>query len=548
MPTIQEVRAKYPQYDDLSDEQLAGALHQKFYADMPFEQFASKIGLGQQQEQDPPRDMSAISAALPDVPVDRATRQFNALPGWAKPMVAAQDIADLAVNGLTLGFGDKASAGVDALMGRGSYDDRLAVHRRRTEDARSRAGGAGFTAELLGTMAPAGALAKSFMSATRAVPATLSGVGGLAARTAALGADGATLGYVQAKGNDTDALTGVATGALGGVGGNLIGEAVGAGVGKAAGLFNTKPKVMTADELKAAGGAAYRKAKDAGVVFKPEAVGRLRDTVYNDMAEFGYDPALQPGAAVVFNRLERLAEGGNVGLDGLESVRRIASNGFNPTNPSNNALLGKISERIDEFASGVRPTDVLLGDTGAATKALSEGRDYWSRFRKLEKVQELLDRAERRAGSTGSGGNVENATRQELRKILDNKKLMRGFTADEREAIRAAVLGTGTQNALRLVGKLSPQGNGLMAALSLGGAASMPAVAIPAMVAGAASKKGAEAMTRANAEYVKRLVAAGGKKEALLGSPNAVQQLAQQYTPLLGRGLMAGSLVGASRR
>jgi hypothetical protein len=43
---IQEIRAQYPQYSDLSDEQLGKALHTKFYADMPYEQFAQKAGLG----------------------------------------------------------------------------------------------------------------------------------------------------------------------------------------------------------------------------------------------------------------------------------------------------------------------------------------------------------------------------------------------------------------------------------------------------------------------------------------------------------------------
>ena len=42
---IQEIRAKYPQYSDLSDEQLGKALHSKFYADMPYEQFAEKAGI-----------------------------------------------------------------------------------------------------------------------------------------------------------------------------------------------------------------------------------------------------------------------------------------------------------------------------------------------------------------------------------------------------------------------------------------------------------------------------------------------------------------------
>lgn len=42
--TMADVRTKFPQYHDMSDDQLAGALHQKFYADMPQDQFYAKIG------------------------------------------------------------------------------------------------------------------------------------------------------------------------------------------------------------------------------------------------------------------------------------------------------------------------------------------------------------------------------------------------------------------------------------------------------------------------------------------------------------------------
>jgi len=41
---IQEIRAKYPQYDDMSDEQLANGLHKKYYSDMPLDDFYSRIG------------------------------------------------------------------------------------------------------------------------------------------------------------------------------------------------------------------------------------------------------------------------------------------------------------------------------------------------------------------------------------------------------------------------------------------------------------------------------------------------------------------------
>lgn len=42
---IKTIRGQYPQYSDLSDDELARGLHKKHYSDMPFEEFAGKIGL-----------------------------------------------------------------------------------------------------------------------------------------------------------------------------------------------------------------------------------------------------------------------------------------------------------------------------------------------------------------------------------------------------------------------------------------------------------------------------------------------------------------------
>jgi hypothetical protein len=46
---ITTIREKYPQYNDLSDKQLLEALHDKYYSDIPIEQFYKKIGLTQVQ-------------------------------------------------------------------------------------------------------------------------------------------------------------------------------------------------------------------------------------------------------------------------------------------------------------------------------------------------------------------------------------------------------------------------------------------------------------------------------------------------------------------
>lgn len=45
MTTLQEIRDKYPQYQDVPDATLADALHQKFYSDVPREKFDQTLGI-----------------------------------------------------------------------------------------------------------------------------------------------------------------------------------------------------------------------------------------------------------------------------------------------------------------------------------------------------------------------------------------------------------------------------------------------------------------------------------------------------------------------
>jgi hypothetical protein len=47
MASIQELREKYPQYSDMSDQDFADRFHQKFYSDMPKQDFYNKIGMNE---------------------------------------------------------------------------------------------------------------------------------------------------------------------------------------------------------------------------------------------------------------------------------------------------------------------------------------------------------------------------------------------------------------------------------------------------------------------------------------------------------------------
>lgn len=161
-----------------------------------------------------------IGAMLPDVALkSRAQREYDNLPGWAKPIAAANDLVGLAANGLTFGFGDKALAAVDSLVGRGTYDDRLAVRRGETNASRERAGVPGMVAEIGGSVVPAAKVAKLGVTATR-----LPYVG----RLLGMGIDGAGFGALTAAGNDQDIGQGAGIGALLGAGGQAAGTLLGA--------------------------------------------------------------------------------------------------------------------------------------------------------------------------------------------------------------------------------------------------------------------------------------------------------------------------------
>lgn len=92
MASMQEIRQKYPQYSDMSDEQLAGALHKKFYSDMPFDQFAAKIGLNAQKVEAPeekPHDVGTIINRMSELgPLESSKRIAGGLVDAGKSLVS----------------------------------------------------------------------------------------------------------------------------------------------------------------------------------------------------------------------------------------------------------------------------------------------------------------------------------------------------------------------------------------------------------------------------------------------------------------------------
>lgn len=214
MATLKEIREKYPQYKDLSDQQLADGLYKKFYSDMPREEFDRKVGLADQpaqQLQQPGMGGNTLRGAL-----------------------------QAGVSGATFGFNDELQAGiaggVKSLTGYGkTYDEKLAQARAEESQFRQNhpIAGAGLTV--------GGALATLPATAAAAGPAsamTIPKVLGLGA------AEGALAGFGAAEGGTAERLRGAGTGAaLGGATAGVASAALpvlglGARTGKA--LFQGK--------------------------------------------------------------------------------------------------------------------------------------------------------------------------------------------------------------------------------------------------------------------------------------------------------------------
>ena len=130
----------------------------------------------------------------------------------------------------------------------------------------------------------------------------------------------------------------------------------------------------------------------------------------------------------------------------------------------------------------------------------------------------------RRAEKSGSGANLDNTLRQEIDRILNNPKLLRGFSKDEIEQMRKIVKGGAVGNIARLLSKFGPKhpitGWGAAGASALHGDMGLGAAGL---AAGTAAQKISEGSTlrkiRELEESVRRRSPLGQQQQAPLQPP-----------------------------
>lgn len=487
MASIAEIRAQYPQYQDLDDATLASALHKKFYRDMPFEDFTRKIGM---------KPIAPWSSG-------REAVEMLTMGGQSKLNAAGVGLIDAAasaVSGSEGGFWEN----FEKAYGRSLNEQRVAQeHFGEEHPVAKRAGQAG------GLVAGITSLpGLKVVQGAGMVPA----MANASATGAAYGAAGGALGDAESVG-DRAANSGM--GALIGAGLGPVAAVAAKGIGKAVSLVkgNKPAPVPTVKQIHDAKTQAYDAAKQSGLVLKPTTFNETADKIVAKFTDDAVDPDLQPKATVLMKRLQE-AKDKPLTLNDLENLRKKAVRITQGKEKDEAYFAGRMIEEIDDFIDNLAPEGVTSGNPHEAAQLIDNARQLAKRARKSEVIETALAKAENAVGANYTQAGWQTAVQQQFRRIADNEKLMRLYNPDEARLIKAVVNGAKGQVLLNIIRKFNPSN-----AFALIGSTMNPALGVPALAVGQMAKMGSARMTGNAARAVDEMVRNGGVLPAL-PSPN----------------------------
>lgn len=273
------------------------------------------------------------------------------------------------------------------------------------------------------------------------------------------------------------------------------------------GVSEAKP---TIESLRAAKNEAYKAVDDAGVVFEAPEMGALRDKVKGELDAGNYVSGVDKQTDAVVSLLDRKA-GEKMTLGQLDKLRQEFYRRYNEA-PNEVGITDAI-DAIDEMIAG----------KADASDLMTAARLSNARYKKAELLDMAFEKAKRQTASTGSGGNILNKMGQAVASILDNPKKARWFNKDELAAMDEFVKGSNSRNAMRLFGKLSPNGNGLMMALNLGAAGSTGGLSLLGTAAATGVKALADrAAIRGGDALIGKVAGAEAKAAPATSAPRSV--------------------------
>jgi hypothetical protein len=310
--------------------------------------------------------------------------------------------------------------------------------------------------------------------------------------------------------------------------GGLAGARTGRGITEAA----AERRIPTMDDLHQVSQGHFNAAEGMGVEIHPAHVAGLADTIESDLINSGLRRSRAPET---FNAVARLRDpvGPTATISDIEAVRKDLGMNLkaHPTNPlglTEARASGRAIDAIEDYYANLGRNPAVVNNAHLADRVAGEltaARGDWAAMRKAQELDTAGYKAGNRASSSNSGGNVDNATRQNIAAFLNRNTIMvggqrrlPGYTDAEFQQMQRVVDGTVTGNRARTISRLLPQhglGGGLNA--SIGGAAAfgagggLPGAAIGTVVGplvGGAAKLGSNRSVDNQINQLDRMVRA----------------------------------------
>lgn len=540
MASLAEFRAKYPQYDDMTDEQLADAFHKKFYADMPREEFNAKIGY----KDVPTRYEEAAKSgkSFQDAWIGDQGKAIDAGRKKAEAANAAQAAqydgsmfsaaTEGSQAGLMGGWDDEIAAGMLAPIEAGkSYmkgdgfnlGDTYARLRdefdARKASRRAAFPGSSLAGETLGGLALGGTLSKNGITTSgKDLP-----VGPGIAATGEGAAYGALYGAGEAKPGER--VQGAATGAI--VGG-LTGAAAHQ-FGKFVNQVGSKVEGPTSQELKTGSQQMFDVGETSGVELRPEASGKLKQRMELAVGKVG---RRQPETANFLADLEDTFNGATT-LEDFETFRQDLGAAMKNADPKDKRSLLAMKRIMDDVTTNPSPQDWFHPDDMYGVEAVNKARELWARGKATEVVERIMDNADRKGTGLYTQSGLANAIRKEMETLYSQiqKGTVRGFSQAQVAMIRQMAKGGDASTMLRIFSTFAPRGpvsiglGQVVGSMFPGGQYVMP-------VAGQAAAIARDQAARSNLEALLNSVSTGQ-------NPVMPSTLPNKAHPFIGGGVAA---------
>jgi len=302
-----------------------------------------------------------------------------------------------------------------------------------------------------------------------------------------------------------------------------------------------KEQALSAQALDKIATDRYNQLQQSGVQLKTDEFIDSMDKIAKGLRDEGYTPKAYPKISGAIEELTSTTQPKD--WTELQALRKMIRGGQKSVDPEERRIASILLDDYDNYLMTVPKEAIASGDMKNAGQLWSEARNAYSRMKKSEVFEDMLNEAKLDKSKFTQSGE-ENSLAKQLRQLAKNDKKMRLFTKDEQDAIEKAAKGDNVQNMLKFFGRFAPTGP--VSGLFTGGATVMaPTVGIPMALGAAGSRAAATNMRRASVEDLANIMRTGGIPQTIGGPFRAVaptsmrgllsiEDLDQQQRNLLG--------------